>query len=161
MIELYHGSNLTITEIDLSKSKKGKDFGCGFYLNPNKEQAMEMAIRTTKRMTYGSPIVSCFMFDLSHASEELNIKVFDDYSIEWAEFILSNRRNKEDSNIHNFDVVIGPIADDTVGLQMHRYLQGYIGMDKMIEELRFRPNPTKQYFFGTQKSLNYLTPVQL
>ena len=41
MIELFHGSNLAITKIDLSKSKKGKDFGCGFYLNPNKEQAMD------------------------------------------------------------------------------------------------------------------------
>ena len=151
MIELYHGSNLAITKIDLSKSKKGKDFGCGFYLNPNKEQAMEMAIRTTKRMTYGKPIVSCFLFDQLHASEQLNIKVFDGYSIEWAEFVLSNRRNKEDNNIHGFDVVIGPIADDTVGLQMHRYLQGYISIETMIEELRFRPNMTNQYYFGTQK----------
>lgn len=33
MIKLYHGSNVEIDEIDLSKSKKGKDFGCGFYLN--------------------------------------------------------------------------------------------------------------------------------
>ena len=151
MIKLYHGSNLPITKIDLSKSKKGKDFGCGFYLNPNKEQAMEMAIRTTKRMTYGKPIVSCFLFDQLHASEQLNIKVFDGYSIEWAEFVLSNRRNKEDNNIHGFDVVIGPIADDTVGLQMHRYLQGYISIETMIEELRFRPNMTNQYYFGTQK----------
>ena len=159
MIELYHDSNLAITKIDLSKSKKGKDFGCGFYLNPNKEQAMEMAIRTTKRMTYGKPIVSCFLFDQLYASEQLNIKVFDGYSIEWAEFVLSNRRNKEDNNIHGFDIVIGPIADDTVGLQMHRYLQGYISIETMIEELRFRPNITKQYYFGTQKSLNYLNPL--
>lgn len=151
MIELYHGSNLEITKIDLSKSKKGKDFGCGFYLNPSKEQAMEMAIRTTKRMTYGKPIVSCFLFDQLHASEQLNIKVFDGYSIGWAKFVLSNRRNKEDNNIHGFDVVIGPIADDTVGLQMHRYLQGYISIETMIEELRFRPNMTNQYYFGTQK----------
>ena len=41
MIELYHSSNLAITRIYWSKSKKGKDFGCGFYLNPNKEQAMD------------------------------------------------------------------------------------------------------------------------
>lgn len=35
MIELYHGSNVEIKTIDLSRSRKGKDFGCGFYLNPN------------------------------------------------------------------------------------------------------------------------------
>ena len=27
---LYHGSNILIREIDLSMSKVGKDFGCGF-----------------------------------------------------------------------------------------------------------------------------------
>ena len=30
---LYHGSNTDIAEIDLSVSKVGKDFGCGFYLS--------------------------------------------------------------------------------------------------------------------------------
>lgn len=47
MITLYHGSNVDIEKIDLSLSRKGKDFGCGFYLNANKQQAMDMAIRTT------------------------------------------------------------------------------------------------------------------
>ena len=41
MIELYHGSNLAITKIEWSKSKEGKDFRCGFYLNPSKEQSMD------------------------------------------------------------------------------------------------------------------------
>ncbi|MBQ8225377.1 MAG: DUF3990 domain-containing protein [Bacteroides sp.] len=39
MITLYHGSNVEITQIDLSLSRKGKDFGCGFYLNASKQQA--------------------------------------------------------------------------------------------------------------------------
>lgn len=41
MITLYHGSNVDIEQIDLKRSKKGKDFGCGFYLNANKQQALE------------------------------------------------------------------------------------------------------------------------
>jgi hypothetical protein len=32
MIKLYHGSNVKIEKIDLSKSKNGKDFGKGFLL---------------------------------------------------------------------------------------------------------------------------------
>lgn len=31
MITLYHGSNVEIGQIDLSLSRKGKDFGCGLY----------------------------------------------------------------------------------------------------------------------------------
>ena len=40
MIRLYHGSNVAIEHIDLSRSKRGKDFGQGFYLNANPDQAM-------------------------------------------------------------------------------------------------------------------------
>ena len=31
MINLYHGSNVNIDNIDLKRSKMGKDFGCGFF----------------------------------------------------------------------------------------------------------------------------------
>lgn len=50
---LYHGSNIEIEHIDLTKSKRGKDFGCGFYLNANRQQAMDMAERTTRTQMTG------------------------------------------------------------------------------------------------------------
>lgn len=40
MTLLHHGSYTRIECIDLSLSKSGKDFGKGFYLNPDYEQAM-------------------------------------------------------------------------------------------------------------------------
>lgn len=40
---LYHGSNQDIKEIDLTKTRPNKDFGQGFYLTADKEQAMQMA----------------------------------------------------------------------------------------------------------------------
>lgn len=161
MVELYHGSNVVIDKIDLSISRKGKDFGCGFYLNPNKEQAMEMAVRTTKRMMRGKPFVNTFLFDdcaLVQPDTPLRIKRFDGYSKEWAEFILKNRRNSDATPIHPYDIVIGPIADDTVGLQLHRFMQGYISIERMIEELRFH-KPAIQYFFGTDTAISYLKKV--
>ena len=97
MLKLYHGSNVIINEIDLCLSRKGKDFGCGFYLNPDESQAMEMAIRTTQRQKEGKPIVNTFIFDetvLTDESSPLSVKVFVDYSKEWAEFILMNRKRK-------------------------------------------------------------------
>ena len=63
MIKLYHGSNVFIDKIDLSCSERGKDFGCGFYLNPDKTQAMEMAVRTTQRLKEGEPILNTYLFD--------------------------------------------------------------------------------------------------
>lgn len=127
MITLYHGSNVSIEQIDLSLSRKGKDFGCGFYLNANRQQAMDMAIRTTQRMRSGIPTVTAYTFDESVLKQaELNIKVFDDYSIEWAEFVLTNRKNTSDTPTHSYDIVIGPIANDTVGVQIRRFIMGYI-----------------------------------
>ena len=55
MIRLYHGSNMHIEQIDLSRSKRGKDFGQGFYLNANPDQAMEMAVRTARFLNEGIP----------------------------------------------------------------------------------------------------------
>ena len=43
---LYHGSNVEVKEIDLSRSEVGKDFGVGFYLTASKEQAERMASRS-------------------------------------------------------------------------------------------------------------------
>lgn len=160
MLKLYHGSNVAIDEIDLTRSRKGKDFGCGFYLNPNRAQAMEMAVRTAERLREGEPVVNAFLFDdhLLASDSTLSVKVFEDYSVEWAEFILMNRRNLTTKAAHSYDIVIGPIADDTVGLQMRRFIQGYITMERMVEELRFQ-KPAIQYFFGTQKAVGCLKKI--
>lgn len=161
MLKLYHGSNVTIEKIDLCRSRKGKDFGCGFYLNPDKSQALEMAVRTAKRLQEGEPIVNAYLFDenlLTDKDTPLSVKVFEEYSKEWAEFVLMNRRNMTSTPAHPYDIVIGPIADDTVGLQMRRFMLGYIDIDRMIEELRFH-KPAVQYFFGTEKAISYLRVV--
>mgnify|MGYP000123133615 FL=1 len=161
MLKLYHGSNVVIDKIDLCRSRKGKDFGCGFYLNPNKEQAKEMAVRTFQRMQEGEPVVNAYLFDDSLLSSEcisLSVKIFEEYSVEWAELILKNRKNMTSHPAHSYDIVVGPIANDTVGLQMRRFIQGYIDIERMIEELRFQ-KPAIQYFFGTEKAISYLKKI--
>lgn len=161
MMNLYHGSNVQIQEIDLTRSKKGRDFGRGFYLNANRQQAFEMAQRTTWRMGWGEPILNSYIFDETNLSNpELKIKIFDTYTPEWAEFIIKNRNNKSDEQCHPYDIVIGPIADDTVGVQIYKYIRGQISVEKLIEELRFKGSHAIQYFFATQKALKYLTPIK-
>jgi hypothetical protein len=161
MIILYHGSNLKISVIDLAITKKGKDFGKGFYLNANRDQAYLMAKRTVRRTGKGEPILNAYQFDDSilKKSNGLNIKIFEDYTEEWAEFILRNRKNDSDVNSHNYDIVIGPIADDTVGVQIYRFLQGYIDIQTLIKELKYRGDRAIQYFFGTENAINLLQKV--
>lgn len=154
---LYHGSNIEISQIDIDKGRKGKDFGKGFYLSADIEQAQKMASLTTFRQGKGNPIVSEFMFDESvlNGNSDIKIKQFDGYTIEWAEFILLNRNNNTNNQVHNYDIVIGPIADDTVGLQLRRFIQGYIDISQLVNELSYI-RPTIQYFFGTPDAINLL-----
>ena len=81
---LYHGSNMDIESIDLSRSSVGKDFGCGFYLTASKEQAERMGLRRA-RLYGGEKVVSSFEFDEKAAREAgMSIKDFESYSKEWA-----------------------------------------------------------------------------
>lgn len=160
MITLYHGSNVKIKSIDLSKSKKGKDFGCGFYLNANREQAFSMAERTTRIVGAGMPVLSVFEYDEKLALDYgLNIKVFEEYSEEWAEFVVMNRKNNSEIPVHPYDIVIGPIADDTVGVQIRRFIMGYMSAKSLVEELRFRGDKAIQYYFGTQRAVELLRNI--
>ena len=43
MITLYHGSNVRISNIDLSKCNQYKDFGQAFYLTKDRNQALSVA----------------------------------------------------------------------------------------------------------------------
>lgn len=161
MILLYHGSNVAIEKIDLSRSKRGKDFGQGFYLNADSDQAINMAIRTVRLQMNGQPTISCFEFDETKANKlGLNIKVFPDYTEEWAEFVVMNRKNNSDIPAHPYDIVIGPIADDTVGVQIRRFIMGYMSVTDLVKELKFKGDHAIQYFFGTPQAIKLLKRIE-
>ena len=159
-MKLYHGSNISINHIDLSKGHKGKDFGQGFYLSANKEQAFLMAKATVAKTEYGKPCITTFEFDEKNLySPKLKVKDFTDYNIEWAQFIIANRNNHSDTPIHDYDIVYGPIADDRVGLQLQRFRQHYIRIEQLIEELKYK-KPTFQFFFGTNNAISNLIKIE-
>lgn len=117
-MKLFHGSNLEINQVDLSKCMPGKDFGCGFYTTLLEEQAWRMARRKVK-LAGGVAVVTIFDVpdDLTE-KQDLNCRVFSDFpTIEWAIFIKNNRDRKfidYDSLECNldckYDVVAGPVA---------------------------------------------------
>ena len=154
---LYHGSNVKVSKPDLKHSKPFKDFGQGFYLSADEQQAHSLALTKTEQMKIGEPTISKFLFDESiMSSEELHIKIFEDYSNEWAEFVLMNRNDNIPQPSHDYDIVYGPIADDGVNYQLRRYRGGVISLSKLIEELKYAKGITFQYFFGTERALQKL-----
>ncbi len=158
---LYHGSNVEIGQIDLTISKVGKDFGCGFYLSADKEQARELAERKTEQLGVGTPTLNAYEFDMDCLNDAgLCVLEFQSYSKEWAEFVLMNRRNRTRMPSHPYDIVIGPIADDAVGYQIRRFVSGLIDMDKFLSELKYMKGQTMQYFFGTEKAIRCLIKIE-
>ena len=157
---LYHGSNVKIEVPNLEKSKPYKDFGRGFYLSADKNQALRMAKQKTLQLLIGEPIVSQFEFDETLLkSNELKVKIFEDYSVEWANFILQNRDVHNQHPIHEYDIVYGPIADDGVTFQLRRYQAGTISIDELVKELQYAKGITFQYFFGTALALEKLKRI--
>jgi hypothetical protein len=156
---LYHGSNTAIEIIDLGKSKPNKDFGHAFYLSKEKQQAEEMASFTVDRFG-GKPIITSFEFDETLLyDEQLQVKTFDSYSREWAEFVFSNRDTDSKVNIHDYDIVYGPIANDQIGRQMFNLREGYIDIDEFMRRLHYMKGITFQYAFCTELAISKLIRI--
>ncbi len=159
MIHLYHGSNVTVESIDLAKSRPNKDFGRGFYLSANMQQAWRMG--EFKSITEGGkPIMNTFIFDeTALTSGELKVKIFEGYTREWADFIFLNRNNKTGLPAHDYDIVYGPIANDRVGVQISKYEAGDISLDQFLQNLKYMKGVTFQYYFGTERAISKLKKI--
>ena len=158
-MKLYHGTYIDFDSIDLTKSNRGKDFGKGFYVSDNYEQAYNMAV--FKSLQYKKePIELSYEFDESLLKNgELSFLRFDEYSRQWAEFILKNRTNDDDKNVHQYDVVYGPIANDKVGVQIRNLMEQNIDLEVFLQRLKYMHGITFQYFFGTEKAISKLVRI--
>ena len=153
---LYHGSNVQIDIIDLEQSRPNKDFGKGFYLSEQESQAIEMA-NFKSILLGGEPIVTKFEFDIvAMQNPNLRIKIFEGYSEEWADFVFANREGCE---VEQYDIVYGPIANDKIGLQIRKLKDGSIDKLEFLNRLKYMKGITYQYYFGSEKSIQYLSKL--
>ena len=159
MIYLYHGSNVSIDKIDLNKSRPNKDFGRGFYLSADRQQAWRMG--EFKALTEGGePVMNIYTMDEQVlTSGELRVKKFKGYTHEWADFIFLNRNNKGEEPAHDYDIVYGPIANDRVGVQIGKYEAGDITLSQFLHNLKYMKGVTFQYYFGTERAIAKLQKI--
>ena len=151
---LYHGTNADIQQIDLAQSRVGKDFGVGFYLTPDKKVAQRQAERKFEQ--YGEGVTRVYEYSIDDKClSDLKVLKFDSYSLDWARFILQNRKNRTHSQLHDYDVVIGPIANDVIGYQIRRVEEGIISEQQFLEEIKYH-TVTIQYLFATEKAISLL-----
>lgn len=153
-MKLYHGTNAEILQIDLQESRVGKDFGIGFYLTPDKQVAQRQAERKFEQYGIGQARVYEYTIDVN-AIQALKVLQFDSYTMEWARFVLMNRKNRTRTQVHNYDIVIGPIADDVIGYQIRRVEEGIITEEQFLEEIKYH-TVTIQYMFATDMAIQLL-----
>ena len=152
---LYHGTNEDITAIDLTRGLRHKDFGKGFYLTPDKTTAIRMAQKKA-RLFGGSATLITYEMDDAALHSDLKVKVFPEKAcVEWLVFVDANRDRKTVEPIHNYDIVIGPIADDGVVLQLTNFREGIYTPEQAAAQLQDK-YLDQQYYFGTEKALRFL-----
>jgi hypothetical protein len=154
-MELYHGTNVDFDTIDIAKCNPYKDFGQGFYLTDLYSQAEELAVKRAQ-INGGHPIVQTYVIDDDiFSSSELKIKIFNEPNEEWAQFIYNNRFRKIEPFKHDFDIVIGPIANDGVAYLLNRYDEATLSLKDLAKELKYK-KLNRQYFFGNEVSIKHL-----
>ena len=152
---LYHGTNEDIETIDLTKGLRHKDFGKGFYVTPDKATAIRMA-KKKARLFGGTATLITYEMDDTVFQSDLKIKVFPEKAcVEWLLFVDANRDRKNETPIHDFDIVIGPIANDGVVLQLTNYREGIYSPEEVARLLQDR-YLDQQYYFGTERALSFL-----
>ncbi len=152
---LYHGTNADIKVIELAKGLQYKDFGKGFYLTPDRNTAIRMAQKKA-RLFGGTPTLITYEFNDTAMNSDLKVKVFPEKATtEWFLFVDANRDRKNDKAIHDFDVVVGPIADDGVVLQITNYHEGIYSPEEAAKLLQDK-YLDQQYYFGTEQALAFL-----
>jgi hypothetical protein len=157
-MKVYHGSDVKIKTVDLSKCRVGTDFGHGFYVTRYLRQAEDIAARVASWHDT-APVVTEFEFN-EYAFEDKDFAVlrFDSYNDRWLDFIVKNRASIASKPMHGYDIVEGPVANDDVAARIYDYLNGDVTKAEFIEELRFK-NPMHQICFCTTASLQMLSLV--
>lgn len=160
---LYHGSNVEVKEVDLSKCRPFKDFGKGFYLTTLEKQAFAMARRTTVIAERGTPVVSVWQLADDWREKGLTVRSFNAPTPEWAKFVMNNRdrafkdvESPECNRCCQYDIVTGPVANDRIAASFQLFLDEFITIDELVERLKYR-ELNDQYSFHTEQALQLLT----
>lgn len=124
---IYHGSDVVVKKPEILLSNRLLDFGIGFYTTSNREQAIRWAEMVSLRNNTGKKFLTIYNFDIEKAKSELKIIQFASADEKWLDFITANRRGKEIAE--EYDIVIGPVADDSVYLINMKHWEGKT-MDK-------------------------------
>ena len=168
---LYHGSYCEVSNPQLSKCKNWKNFGKGFYLTSDKEQAKNFLKTAIKKASnekiisadqpYG--VISTFKVDLLHP---LSCCIFQTADIDWLHCVVAHRKKDTFKGLAEkmqpYDVIAGKIADDATNITLNAYIAGVYGdvgsrkADTLCINNLLPEKLKNQFCFRTQQAIDCL-----
>lgn len=142
-MELFHGSYIEVKDPQIIKGKYTKDFGEGFYCTILKKQAERWAGK------YDTPKMNIYEYTLQNG---LRVLEFESMTDEWLDFVVACRTGQK----HDYDIVIGAMADDQIYNYVADFIRGVITREQFWVLAKFK-YPTHQIAFCTEAALKCLT----
>ena len=155
-MKVYHGSLEVVEHPMILPPNRTLDYGKGFYTTTSEKQAKEWVERRMAEKHFQCGYINIYDFE-SKMVAELKSLMFTEPTVEWAEFVMANRTNKNFT--HDYDIVFGPVVNDRVYLQFGLYEAGVISIDTLIRELKTY-KLVDQYLFHTEKALTTLKFIE-
>ncbi len=154
-MKLYHGSTVIVRNPSLRPGRLNADFGKGFYTTSNLEQAVRWANIKKERENTGKGIVSVYEFDESLLSDPLlSIRNFNGADVDWLLFVTDCRKSRP----HNYDLVLGPVANDKVFTTVNLFESGVLNAEAAILQLKTYKT-YDQLSFHTDKTIRSLSYI--
>lgn len=156
MSKVYHGSLEVVRNPEIRLPNRSLDYGHGFYTTTSYEQARKLVERRMKDNDATVGYVNVYELD-DEFIKRMRLLIFEKPTEEWVNFVMKNRTER--GFTHDYDVVYGPVADDSVYTQFTLYEGGIISMPTLIQELKTY-KLVDQYLFHTEESLRAIRFVE-
>lgn len=144
---LYHGSKMIVESPEIRIQKYHKDFYFGFYCTLFSDQAIRWATRFD-----GVGYLNEYVYT---PDDNLKVKRFSEMTEEWLDFIVACRMGQS----HEYDIVEGPMANDTIFNYVQNFVDGKISREAFWALARFK-KPTHQISFHTARALATLSFIK-
>jgi hypothetical protein len=157
-MELYHGSIQEVKQPIILEQQRLLDFGKGFYVTSSKEQAEQWAsIKKKRALGKAKAVINVYRTsDNLILDTHLKTKVFYEANEDWLDFILFNRSN---DTPHGYDIVFGPVANDTLYQTLTLFESGILTKPETIARLKVH-RLFDQYSFHTPQAIACLYFVE-
>ena len=168
--KLYHGSYAIVSKPDLKECKEGKDFGRGFYVTTDFDQARRFVNTAVGKALKNGIIADSFKGYVNtyiyNGKNQLKKYLFETADSEWLHCVAAHRRSKtlakELERWEEYDLIAGKIANDNTNQVITAYINGLYGKvgsesaDLIAIGLLNPENLTDQICFRTQRALSAL-----